>query len=55
MARGATGGNLLIADGYLLIAGSDELVALGPSRGPATVPEKKIACSKTTTFKPYTN
>ena len=28
VARGTTGGNLLVAPGYLLIAGSDELVAL---------------------------
>jgi len=31
VARGTTGGNLLVAPGYLLIAGNDELVAL---RGP---------------------
>jgi outer membrane protein assembly factor BamB len=41
--RGATGGNLLIAPGYLLIAGSDELLALRGGGTPARGHQETIA------------
>lgn len=41
--RGATGGNLLVAPGYLLIAGNDELVAFASGGGSAKEPPETIA------------
>jgi len=52
-ARGLTGGNLLVADGHLLIAGGNQLTALREGEAPGRLRGERIACSKKTTFKPY--
>jgi hypothetical protein len=41
VARGTTGGNLLVAPGYLLIAGSDRLIALRGAGTPRGKPERQ--------------